>query len=51
MSAGSIPTIKNMIRKASFARVQEVANECLQMRTAAEVEARIDALLEEIYNG
>jgi len=49
MSAGSIPTVKNLIRKSSYERVKQVAEECLNMRTTQEVEERIDALLAEIY--
>ena len=49
MSAGSIPTIKNLIRRANVARVREVVEECLTYFTTEEVTARIDKLIEEIY--
>jgi phosphotransferase system enzyme I (PtsI) len=49
MSASSIPTIKNLIRKADLKKVKAAVEECLEMFTSAEVVARIDKLLEEIY--
>ena len=49
MSAGSIPTIKNLIRRADLNKVKEAINECLEMYTTDEVEARVDRLLAEIY--
>ncbi len=49
MSAGSIPTIKNLIRRADMTKVKQAVNECLEMFTTAEVEARLDKLIEEIY--
>ena len=51
MSGGSIPTIKNLIRKADHAHVKAVVDECLEMFTAKEVNERLDALLKEIYEG
>jgi len=49
MSAGSIPTIKNLIRRADMKKVKEAIDECLEMYTTDEVEALIDKLLAEIY--
>ncbi len=49
MSAGSIPTIKNLIRRADLTKVKQAVDECLEMYTTDEVEARIDKLLAEIY--
>lgn len=51
MSGGSIPTIKNLIRKVDHAHVKAVVDECLEMFTAKEVNERLDALLKEIYEG
>ncbi len=51
MSAGSIPTIKNLIRKADYARTAMIADECLQMKTTGEIEKRVEDLLNEIYAG
>ncbi len=49
MSAGSIPTIKNLIRRADMKMVKQAIDECLEMYTTDEVEARIDKLLADIY--
>ena len=49
MSAGSIPTIKNLIRRADMKVVKQAIDECLEMYTTDEVEARIDKLLADIY--
>ena len=46
MSAGSIPTIKNLIRKSSFAEMQKAAEEALELQTSEEVNAYVDKLLE-----
>ena len=51
MSAGSIPTIKNLIRKSSFAEMQKAAEEALELQTSEEVNAYVDKLLEKVYNG
>ena len=49
MSAGSIPVVKNLIRKANYAKAKEVAEACLDYKTTKEVEDSIDALIAEIY--
>jgi len=51
MSAGSIPTIKNLIRKSNFAEMQKAAEEALELQTSEEVNAYVDKLLEKVYNG
>ncbi|QWT55356.1 phosphoenolpyruvate--protein phosphotransferase [Christensenella sp. MSJ-20] len=48
MSAGSIPAVKNMIRKANYAEVKKGIEECLTMYTTEEVNAKLDQMLKDI---
>ncbi|MBE5780361.1 MAG: phosphoenolpyruvate--protein phosphotransferase [Clostridiales bacterium] len=48
MSAGSIPAVKNMIRKANYAEVKKGIEECLTMYTTEEVNAKLDEMLKDI---
>ena len=48
MSAGSIPAVKNMIRKASYADVKKGIDECLEMYTTQEVDAKLSEMLKAI---
>lgn len=50
MSAGSIPTIKNLIRKSNYAEMQKAAEEALELQTSAEVNEYVDQLLNKIYS-
>ena len=50
MSAGSIPTIKNLIRKSNYAEMQKAAEEALELQTSAEVNEYVDQLLKKIYS-
>ena len=50
MSAGSIPTIKNLIRKSNYAEMQKAAAEALELQTSAEVNEYVDQLLNKIYS-
>lgn len=47
MSAISIPRIKKIIRNANFADVKAMAEEALQMPTAAEIEAHVEKFIAE----
>ncbi|MDL2224740.1 phosphoenolpyruvate--protein phosphotransferase [Eubacteriales bacterium OttesenSCG-928-M02] len=48
MSAGSIPAVKNMIRKANYAEVKQGIAECMALNTTVEVEAKLDEMLKSI---
>lgn len=45
MSGISIPKVKKIIRNANFAEVKVMADEALQMATAAEIEAHVDQFI------
>jgi phosphotransferase system enzyme I (PtsI) len=47
MSGISIPAVKKIIRNASFAEVKAMADEALQMPTAAEIEAHVAKFIAE----
>lgn len=50
MSGISIPTVKKVIRNANFAEVKAMADEALQMATAAEIEAHVAKFIAEKTN-
>lgn len=47
MSGISIPRIKKIIRNANFADVKAMAEEALELPTAAEIEALVDKFIAE----
>ncbi|WP_375750835.1 phosphoenolpyruvate-protein phosphotransferase PtsI [Vibrio sp. HN007] len=50
MSGISIPRIKKVIRNANYAEVKAMADEALQMATAAEIEAHVEKFIAEKSN-
>ncbi len=50
MSGISIPAVKKVIRNANFAEVKEMAEEALQMPTAAEIEAHVEKFIADKTN-
>ncbi len=50
MSGISIPSVKKVIRNASFAEVKVMADEALAMATAAEIEAHVEKFIAEKSN-
>ncbi len=50
MSGISIPRIKKVIRNANYAEVKAMADEALQMATAAEIEAHVEKFIAEKTN-
>ncbi|MBD1559160.1 phosphoenolpyruvate-protein phosphotransferase PtsI [Vibrio sp. S9_S30] len=50
MSGISIPKVKKVIRNANFAEVKAMAEEALQMPTAAEIEAHVEKFIAEKTN-
>ncbi len=44
MSGISIPKVKKVIRNANFAEVKAMADEALEMATAAEIEAHVEKI-------
>jgi phosphotransferase system enzyme I (PtsI) len=50
MSGISIPKVKKVIRNANFAEVKAMADEALEMATAAEIEAHVEKFIAEKTN-
>lgn len=51
MSAGSIPAVKNLIRKSDYTEIKAFAENCLEMNTSQEINEAVDKLMAEKYSG